>query len=37
LENLGTDGKIILEWIVGKFGGKVWIGCTLLRTGSSGG
>jgi len=28
LENLGVDGMIILEMIVGKWGGKVWIGCT---------
>jgi hypothetical protein len=23
LEDLGKDGKIILEWIFGKYGGKV--------------
>jgi hypothetical protein len=25
-EYLGIDGKIILEWILGKKGGKVWTG-----------
>jgi hypothetical protein len=25
-EDLGVDGKI-LEWIVGKSGGKMWAGC----------
>jgi len=23
-EVLGLDGKMILEWILGKYGGKVW-------------
>jgi len=23
----GVDGKITLEWILGKLGGKVWTGC----------
>jgi hypothetical protein len=36
LEVLGVDGKIILEWIVGKCGGKMWSGCIWLRTGTSG-
>jgi hypothetical protein len=26
-EDLGEDGKIILEWILRKPGGQVWIGC----------
>jgi hypothetical protein len=26
-EDLGVDGKIILEWILRKRGGKVWTGC----------
>jgi hypothetical protein len=30
-EDLGVDGGIILEWILGKWGGKVWTGCILLR------
>jgi hypothetical protein len=25
LEDLGIDGMIILEWILGKSGGKVWM------------
>jgi hypothetical protein len=27
LEDIGIDGKITLEWISGKWSGKVWIGC----------
>jgi hypothetical protein len=34
-ENLGVDGKI-LEWILGKYGGKVWTGCIWARIGTSG-
>jgi hypothetical protein len=26
LEDLGVDGKIESEWILGEYGGKVWIG-----------
>jgi hypothetical protein len=36
-EDLGVDGKIILERILGKQGGKIWTGCVSLRTGISGG
>jgi hypothetical protein len=25
-EDIGVDGRIILEWIVGKEGGKAWSG-----------
>jgi hypothetical protein len=25
-EDIGVDGKIILEWILAKEGGKVWTG-----------
>jgi hypothetical protein len=35
-EDLGVDGKIILEWILGKKGGEVWIGFILLRMETSG-
>jgi hypothetical protein len=35
-EDLGVDERIILEWIVGKYGGKMWIGCMWLRIGTSG-
>jgi hypothetical protein len=31
-EDLDIDGRIILEWIIGKFGGKVWTGCIWLQT-----
>jgi hypothetical protein len=37
LENIGLEGKIILERILGKYGGKVWTGCIWLRIGNSGG
>jgi len=33
LEDIGR--KIILEWIVGKQGGKVWTGSIWLRVGTS--
>jgi hypothetical protein len=36
LENLGIDGKIISEWILGKQGRKM-NGFIRLRTGISGG
>jgi hypothetical protein len=36
-EDLGIDGKIILEWILGKQGGEVWTGFIWLRIGTSGG
>jgi hypothetical protein len=29
-EDLPVDGKIILEWILGKYGRKVWTGCIWL-------
>jgi hypothetical protein len=32
-EDLGVDRKITLEWILGKWGGNVWIGCIWLRIG----
>jgi len=34
-EDLGTDGKMLLEWILGKLGGNVWTGCNCLSTESS--
>jgi hypothetical protein len=36
LRDLGIDGKIILEWILGKLDGKVLTGCIWLRMGTSG-
>jgi hypothetical protein len=36
LENLGVDGKI-LEWVLGKWGGKLGNGFIWLRKGTSGG
>jgi len=37
LEFLGVHGRIILEWILGKWGGKVWTGFVWLRIGTNGG
>jgi hypothetical protein len=36
-EDLGVDGRIILEWILGKYGGKVWTGFIWLRIATSDG
>jgi hypothetical protein len=36
-EDQDGDGRIILEWILGKYGGKVWTGCSWLRIGTSDG
>jgi hypothetical protein len=36
-EDLGVDGRIILEWISGKQDRKVWTGFIWLRIGTSGG
>jgi hypothetical protein len=36
-ENICVDEKIILEWILGKLGGKVWTVCIWLRIVISGG
>jgi hypothetical protein len=37
MEDLGVYSKIILEWILGKQGGKVWIGFMWLSIETSGG
>jgi hypothetical protein len=36
-EDLGVEGRIILEWILGECGGKVWPGFMWLNIGTSGG
>jgi hypothetical protein len=35
-EDRSIDGKIILEWILGKQGGKVWTGCIWVRIQTNG-
>jgi hypothetical protein len=30
-EHLGVDGKMILEWILGKQDGNIWARCIWLR------
>jgi len=37
LGDLGADVRIVLEWMLGEQGGKVWTGCIWLRTGTSSG
>jgi hypothetical protein len=37
LEDLGSDGRIILEWILEEQGVKLWTGCIWIRIGTSGG
>jgi hypothetical protein len=37
LEDLGVDGRIILEWMLGKLIGEVWTGCISIRIGISSG
>jgi hypothetical protein len=35
-EDLGVDGRI-LEWLIGKYDGRVWTGFTWFRIGTIGG
>jgi hypothetical protein len=37
LKDQGVDGKITVEWVLGKQGGNVWTGFICLIIGSSGG
>jgi hypothetical protein len=37
LEFIGIDGKIILKWILSKYGGRVWTGFIWLKIGTSSG
>jgi len=34
--DLGEDRSKLLEWVLGKQGGKVWTGFVCLRKGTSG-
>jgi hypothetical protein len=34
--DLSIDGKIMLEWTLGKYDGRLWTGFIWLRTGTSG-
>jgi hypothetical protein len=34
-EYLDIDDRIIVEWILGKYGTKTWTGCIQLRLGTS--
>jgi hypothetical protein len=35
-EDLGVDGRIIFEWALGKYYGKLWTRCIWLRIGTNG-
>jgi hypothetical protein len=37
VDDLGVNWKIMLEWILGEMGGKVWTGCICHRIRTSGG
>jgi hypothetical protein len=36
MEDMGVDGKTILEWIVRRQDGKLWTECISLRIGTGG-
>jgi len=36
-EELGVDGRIILEWVVAQYARNLWPDYIWLRTGTSGG
>jgi hypothetical protein len=33
-ENLGVEGRVILEWVLREQGGKLWSACVWLRIGT---
>jgi len=34
-EDLGVDGRIMFEWILGKWSGNLWTACIWLMLGTS--
>jgi len=36
-EDLDVDGRVILQWILQKYGGKLWTGFMWLKIKTSGG
>jgi len=36
-EEVDEYGRIRIDWILGKYCGKLWTGCIWLRSGTSGG
>jgi hypothetical protein len=34
---IGVEGKLMLEWILGKYGGRLWTGFIWLRIGTNDG
>jgi hypothetical protein len=36
-EDLGVDGRTVLEWVLHKSGGRAWNGLIWLRMGTGGG
>jgi hypothetical protein len=37
LEYVAIAGEIILKWVLRKYGGRMWTGCSWLSIGTSGG
>jgi hypothetical protein len=37
MEDIGVDERIILQWMLERWGGEVWTGCIWLTVGTNGG